>query len=51
MAAGIGLVAARAVWTSPAWLFPYALFWIWVIVVSVRFLAGRWSSQPLTPEG
>jgi len=51
VAAGIGLVAARAVWTSPAWLFPYALFWIWVIVVSVRFLAGRWSSQPLPPEG
>jgi hypothetical protein len=46
VAAGIGLVAARAVWTSQAWLFPYALFWLWVILVSVRFLSGRWPSQP-----
>ena len=51
LAAGIGLVAARAVWTSPAWLVPYALFWLWVIVVSVRFLAGRSPSQPVTPTG
>jgi hypothetical protein len=51
IAAGIGLVAVRAVWTSPAWLLPYALFWLWVIVVSVRFLAGRSPSQPLTPAG
>jgi hypothetical protein len=51
VAAGIGLVAARAVWTSPAWLVPYALFWLWVLVVSVRFLAGRSPSQPVTPAG
>jgi hypothetical protein len=51
VAAGIGLVAVRAVWTSPAWLLPYALFWLWVIVVSVRFLADRSPSQPLTPAG
>jgi len=51
VAAGVGLVAARAVWTSPAWLVPYALFWLWVIVVSVRFLAGDRRSQPLTPAG
>jgi hypothetical protein len=51
VAAGIGLVAARAVWTSPAWLVPYALFWLWVLVVSVRFLAGRSPSQLVTPAG
>ena len=51
VAAGIGLVAVRAVWTSPAWLLPYALFWLWVIVVSVRFLADRSPSQPLTRQG
>jgi hypothetical protein len=46
VAAGIGLVAARAVWTSPVWLVPYALFWLWVLVVSIRFLAGRSPSSP-----
>jgi hypothetical protein len=51
VAAGIGLVAARAVWTSSAWLGPYALFWLWVIMVSVRFLTGRSPSQPVTPAG
>jgi hypothetical protein len=37
---GIGLIAARAVWTTSVWFFPYALFWLWVLVVSVRFLTG-----------
>jgi hypothetical protein len=32
-------------------LFPYALFWLWVIGVSVLFLAGRSPSQPLTVAG
>jgi len=45
VAAGIGLVASRAVWTSQAWFFPYARFWVWVILVFVRLLSGRWSSQ------
>ena len=51
VAAGIGLVAARAVWTSPACHVPYALFWLWVLVVSVRFLTGRSPTQPVTPAG
>jgi hypothetical protein len=51
VAAGVGLVAARAVWTSPAWFVPYALFWLWVLVLSVRFLAGRSPSQPGSPGG
>jgi hypothetical protein len=36
--AGAGLIASRAFWTSPAWFFPYALFWLWVIAVSIRML-------------
>jgi hypothetical protein len=46
LAAGIGLVAARAVWTTSVWFLPYALFWLWVIALSVRLLAGKPSSRP-----
>ena len=47
VAAGIGLVAARAVWTSPVWFLSYGLFWLWVILVSVRFLTDRSPSPGL----
>jgi hypothetical protein len=33
--AGVGLIAARAVWTSSFWLAPYSLFWLWLIAVCV----------------
>lgn len=46
LAAGIGLVAARAVWTTSVWFLPYALFWLWVIALSVRLLAGKPSPRP-----
>jgi hypothetical protein len=36
--AGLCLVAARAVWATNFWLLGYALFWLWVIVLSVRLL-------------
>lgn len=36
--AGAGLALSRAVWTSEIWLLPYALFWLWVIIVSVTLL-------------
>ncbi len=38
VASGVGLVLSRFVWTTNAWLVPYALFWIWVIAVSIRLL-------------
>jgi hypothetical protein len=38
VASGLGLVLSRFVWTTNAWLVPYALFWIWVIAVSIRLL-------------
>jgi len=38
---GIGVVAVRAVWTAPVWLIPYALFWVWILVVSTRMLRPR----------
>ena len=36
--AGIRLILARAVWTTPVWFLGYALFWLWVITLSVRLL-------------
>jgi hypothetical protein len=38
VASGVGLALSRFVWTTDAWLVPYALFWIWVIVVCIRLL-------------
>ena len=38
VASGIGLTLSRFVWTTDAWLLPYALFWIWVIAVCIRLL-------------
>lgn len=38
LAAGAGLVVARTVWTTYAWLIPYALFWVWVLTISTRML-------------
>ncbi len=41
--------ALAAVWTTFAWLPPYALFWLWVIALSVRFLTGRVRTTGLAP--
>jgi hypothetical protein len=38
VASGVGLALSRFVWTTEAWLVPYALFWIWVVVICVRLL-------------
>jgi hypothetical protein len=38
LASGVGLVLSRFVWTTNAWLVPYALFWIWVVVACVRLI-------------
>lgn len=38
VAAGVCLIAARAVWTNQFWLVGYFLFWIWVIALSVVLL-------------
>jgi hypothetical protein len=39
--AGLAMITVRAVWTTPLWLVAYALFWLWVTVVSIRFITGR----------
>ena len=38
VATGVGLVACRFVWRSELWLLPYMLFWLWVLVLSIRLL-------------
>ena len=40
VASGVGLALSRFVWTTNAWLLPYALFWIWVVAVCIRLLRG-----------
>ncbi|MGH8777184.1 MAG: hypothetical protein ACRDWI_19275 [Jiangellaceae bacterium] len=50
LAAGLGLLAGRAVWTTPVWLVGCSLFWIWVIAVSIMLLRRRsGAAQPLSP--
>jgi hypothetical protein len=35
---GVGLAVCRFFWTSEIWFGPYALFWIWIIIVCVLLL-------------
>jgi hypothetical protein len=46
LVAGVGFLIGRAVWTSYVWLIPYALFWVWVVVVSVQLLRHRFDVTP-----
>jgi hypothetical protein len=39
--AGVGLVLARAIWTSDLVFIPFTAFWLWTAVVSVLLLTGR----------
>lgn len=43
LVAGVGSVLARAVWTLPAAFVPFAAFWLWVAVLSVALLMGRFA--------
>jgi hypothetical protein len=35
---GMGFVLSRISWTNGVWLLPYAMFWLWVIVVAILLL-------------
>jgi hypothetical protein len=39
--AAIGFLVGRAFWTTSVWLIPYAIFWVWVVAVSIRLFRGR----------
>ena len=42
VAAGVGMVLARFVWTiESAWVLLYFLFWAWLLTVAVRLVMGR----------
>jgi hypothetical protein len=46
LVAAAGFLVGRAFWTTWIWLIPYALYWLWTIVISVQLLRGRWRSGP-----
>jgi hypothetical protein len=35
---GVGLVLTRISWTTPVWLLPYLLFWVWMLTVALLLL-------------
>ena len=43
LVAGVGSVLARADWTAEAAFVPFAAFWLWVAVLSVVLLMGRFA--------
>lgn len=43
LVAGVGSVLARAVWTEGYAFLPFTAFWIWVAVLSVMLLLGRFA--------
>ena len=45
--AGAGLVLCRLAWSTAPWFFPYALFWLLLVAVSIRLLSAA-RSQPDT---
>ena len=51
VASGVGLALSRFVWTTNAWLLPYALFWIWVVAVCIRLLRGLRPLPQLSQPG
>ena len=56
LAGAVGFVVARFVWTTNIWFLPYAMFWVWVVAVSVAVLRRRGASEvaaakvPATPR-
>jgi hypothetical protein len=38
IASGVGLALSRISWTNEIWLLPYAMFWLWVIIVAILLL-------------
>lgn len=38
LASGVGLVLVRFTWSGQLWFAPYALFWLWVIALSIHLL-------------
>lgn len=39
--AAFGFLLGRAFWTTSVWLIPYAVFWVWVVALSIYLFRGR----------
>jgi hypothetical protein len=39
--AGVGLVLVRFAWSGEIWFAPYALFWLWVIIVCIQLIRRK----------
>jgi hypothetical protein len=50
LAAGVGQVLARAVWTSDVAFVPFTVFWAWAAVVCVLLFSGRLVRQTPRPD-
>jgi hypothetical protein len=48
LVAGVGQVLGRAFWTHGFAFAPFAIFWVWVAVVSAMLLAGRLGGERST---
>jgi hypothetical protein len=46
VAAGAGLVVACTAWTMPGWMIPYAMFWLWVLILATRILISHNKQYP-----
>jgi hypothetical protein len=49
IASGVGLALSRISWTNQIWLLPYAMFWLWVIIVAI--LLFRRSARGVAKPG
>jgi hypothetical protein len=39
--AGVGLILVRFAWAGEIWLAPYALFWLWMIIVCIQLIRRK----------
>ncbi|MGY4772443.1 hypothetical protein ACXC9Q_36515 [Kribbella sp. CWNU-51] len=51
IAIGVGLALSRISWTSPVFLLPYLLFWLWVLVVAVLLIRRGVTGGPQRRTG
>jgi hypothetical protein len=51
IASGVGLALCRISWTTPVFLLPYGLFWLWVLVVAVLLIRRGVTGRPQRRTG
>jgi hypothetical protein len=48
---GVGLALSRIIWTSPIFLLPYGMFWLWVLAVAVLLIRHGVTGRPQRRTG